>query len=82
MGVGRTVYKGEVKTGVFAWFLSLFDQNLRILSTVGASMLAMEVNDNVGCLTPSGVRPTIASMLAPTNMGKGVTAKLTQIDGD
>jgi len=22
MGVGRTVYKGEVKTGVFAWFLS------------------------------------------------------------
>ena len=23
MGVGKTVYKGEVKTGVFAWFLSL-----------------------------------------------------------
>jgi len=22
MGVGKTVYKGEVKTGVFAWFLS------------------------------------------------------------
>jgi len=25
MGVGRTVYKGEVKTGVFAWFLSQAD---------------------------------------------------------
>jgi hypothetical protein len=23
MGVGRTVYKGEVETGVFAWSLSL-----------------------------------------------------------
>jgi hypothetical protein len=23
MGVGKTVYKGEVKTGVFAWFLGL-----------------------------------------------------------
>jgi hypothetical protein len=22
MGVGKTVYKGEVETGVFAWFLS------------------------------------------------------------
>jgi len=21
MGVGKTVYKGEVETGVFAWFL-------------------------------------------------------------
>jgi len=23
MGVGRTVYKGEVETGVFAWFFGL-----------------------------------------------------------
>ncbi len=29
-------------------------------------MLAMDVNDNVGCLIPSGVWATIASMLAPT----------------
>ncbi len=29
-------------------------------------MLAMVVNDNVGCLMPNGVRYSIASMLAPT----------------
>jgi hypothetical protein len=29
-------------------------------------MLAMVVNDNVGCLIPRGVLATIASMLAPT----------------
>ncbi len=33
-------------------------------------MLAMDVNDNAGCLAPSGALETIASMLAPT--GKGV----------
>jgi len=29
-------------------------------------MLAMDVNDNAGSLTPSGVPASIASMLAPT----------------
>ena len=29
-------------------------------------MLAMVVNDNAGCLMPSGVSSSIASMLAPT----------------
>ncbi len=29
-------------------------------------MLAMEVNDNAGSLTPRGVHQSIASMLAPT----------------
>jgi hypothetical protein len=29
-------------------------------------MLAMDVNDTAGCLTPSGVLGFIASMLAPT----------------
>ena len=29
-------------------------------------MLAMEVNDNAGCLMPRSVRTPIASMLAPT----------------
>ncbi|MOA70227.1 hypothetical protein D3C78_1989380 [compost metagenome] len=33
---------------------------------VGASLLAMVVNDNVGRLVPLGVLETIASRLAPT----------------
>ncbi|AWY44303.1 hypothetical protein DKY63_02285 [Pseudomonas putida] len=33
---------------------------------VGASLLAMVVNDNAGGLTPRGVLPYIASRLAPT----------------
>jgi hypothetical protein len=35
---------------------------------VGASLLAMDVNDNVGSLTPSGVLRFIASGLAPTGI--------------
>ncbi len=31
-------------------------------------MLAMDVNDDAGYLTPRGARSTIASMLAPTGM--------------
>jgi hypothetical protein len=34
--------------------------------SVGASMLAMDVNDNAGCLTPRGDLKSIASVLAPT----------------
>jgi hypothetical protein len=34
MGVGKTVYKGEVETGVFAWFLQL------AAIIVGAGLLA------------------------------------------
>ncbi|CAI8851848.1 FAD_binding_2 domain-containing protein [Pseudomonas sp. IT-P258] len=37
MGVGKTVYKGEVKTGVFAWFFELAATN------VGAGLLAKAV---------------------------------------
>jgi hypothetical protein len=29
-------------------------------------MLAMDVNENAGCLTPRGACTSIASMLAPT----------------
>jgi len=29
-------------------------------------MLAMDVNENAGCLTPRGAYASIASMLAPT----------------
>jgi hypothetical protein len=35
---------------------------------VGASTLAMVVNDDAGCLMPRGVLETIASMLAPTGL--------------
>ncbi|OPK10583.1 hypothetical protein BZ163_09345 [Pseudomonas sp. VI4.1] len=35
-------------------------------SAVGASLLAMVVNDNAGSLTPRGVLRFIASKLAPT----------------
>ncbi|AWY39321.1 hypothetical protein DKY63_05145 [Pseudomonas putida] len=34
--------------------------------SVGASLLAMVVNDNAGHLTPSGAADSIASRLAPT----------------
>ncbi|AWY38533.1 hypothetical protein DKY63_00890 [Pseudomonas putida] len=37
-------------------------------STVGASLLAMVVNDNAGNLMPRGVRGSIASRLAPTGV--------------
>ncbi|POF40581.1 hypothetical protein B0D71_19085 [Pseudomonas laurylsulfativorans] len=33
---------------------------------VGASLLAMDVNDNAGSLIPRGVPASIASLLAPT----------------
>ncbi|RAI68137.1 hypothetical protein DOZ80_17180 [Pseudomonas fluorescens] len=33
---------------------------------VGASLLAMDVNDNAGCLNPRGVSAFFASKLAPT----------------
>ncbi|AWY39742.1 hypothetical protein DKY63_07435 [Pseudomonas putida] len=36
---------------------------------VGASLLAMDVNDNAGCLTHSGACTSIASRLAPTGGG-------------
>ncbi len=38
-------------------------------SPVGASLLAMVVNDHVGNLTPRGALRFIASMLAPTERG-------------
>ncbi|PPA00928.1 hypothetical protein C4E44_27310 [Pseudomonas sp. MWU12-2312b] len=36
---------------------------------VGASLLAMEVNDEVGCLDERGALTSIASRLAPTGDG-------------
>ena len=36
------------------------------LIPLGASLLAMDVNDNAGCLNIRSVLATIASMLAPT----------------
>jgi hypothetical protein len=40
-------------------------------AVVGASMLAMDVNDNAGSLMTRSVFKTIASMLAPTEEGSG-----------
>ncbi|PAM84757.1 hypothetical protein CES87_04790 [Pseudomonas sp. ERMR1:02] len=37
---------------------------------VGASTLAMVVNENAGCLNPRGARTSIASRLAPTERRK------------
>jgi hypothetical protein len=34
-------------------------------------MLAMDVNDDAGCLIARGARTSIASMLAPTGAGCG-----------
>jgi hypothetical protein len=78
MGVGKTVYKGEVETGVIAWFLSPIDQKLH-RSPVGASLLAMDLRTPLGVRLPASSLTPIASRLAPT--GKGTVAKLTQIDG-
>ncbi|AWY39714.1 hypothetical protein DKY63_07295 [Pseudomonas putida] len=39
---------------------------IKVRFSVGASLLAMVVNDNAGCLTPRGVLRFIASRLAPT----------------
>jgi hypothetical protein len=36
---------------------------------VGASLLAMDVNDNEGCLDERGALASIASRLAPTKSG-------------
>ncbi|AWY38860.1 hypothetical protein DKY63_02600 [Pseudomonas putida] len=45
------------------------------VTPVGASLLAMDVNENTGCLIPIGARTTIASMLAPTGASlSGVAA--------
>ena len=40
-----------------------------VRAPVGASMLAMVVNDDAGSLTPRGVLGFIASVLAPTGAG-------------
>ena len=37
-----------------------------LLSSVGASLLAMDVNDDAGCLNARGVLAFFASKLAPT----------------
>ena len=40
--------------------------------TVGASLLAMDVNDNAGCLNDCVVRAFFASGLAPTDLHKSL----------
>jgi lauroyl/myristoyl acyltransferase len=72
MGVGKTVYKGEVKTGVFAWFL-----HRTAVTPVGASMLAKKAGAPLTSWQPWSSLTFIASMLAPTGF---LAPKLTQID--
>jgi hypothetical protein len=43
--------------------------NINTTSPVGASLLAMVVNDYAGNLTPRGVPRSIASRLSPTEAG-------------
>ena len=42
MGVGKALYKGEVETGVIAWFCTAKNGSPQTL--VGASLLAIAVN--------------------------------------
>jgi hypothetical protein len=57
MGVGKTVYKGEVETGVVAWFLSCKNywqpaKDRPPQSPVGVSLLAIgECQPMFSCLT-------------------------------
>jgi hypothetical protein len=41
---------------------------------VGASLLAMEVNDNAGCLNENGALTFIASKLAPTGLSAEINS--------
>jgi hypothetical protein len=54
------------KTGAQLTLEKPFQQNFYAVTPVGASLLAMIVNDNDGCLTPRGALRFIASRLAPT----------------
>jgi len=55
------------KTGAQLTLEKPFQQNFYAVAPVGASLLAMVVNDNDGCLTPRGALRFIASRLAPTS---------------
>jgi len=58
------------KTGAQLTLEKPFQQNFYADTTtlVGASLLAMVVNDNALCLTPRGVSVFFASKLAPTEV--------------
>jgi hypothetical protein len=43
MGVGKTVYKGEVETGVFAWFLCCQRQIVAAPCGSGAAFMALKL---------------------------------------
>ncbi|AWY41790.1 hypothetical protein DKY63_18560 [Pseudomonas putida] len=55
--------------------------DLNAPSPVGASLLAMVVNDDEGCLDVRGVLTFIASRLAPT-VDKETACKLSQSGGN
>ncbi|OXR37538.1 hypothetical protein PSJE_11915 [Pseudomonas jessenii] len=47
-----------------------------LCSSVGASLLAMDVNDNAGCLIDRVVQTFFASKLAPTGIFSGHKSRL------
>ncbi|QHF38149.1 hypothetical protein PspS34_07645 [Pseudomonas sp. S34] len=46
-----------------------------LLNSVRASLLAMDVNDNAGCLNPRGVPAFFASKLAPTGGTRSIAIR-------
>ncbi|POF40908.1 hypothetical protein B0D71_16850 [Pseudomonas laurylsulfativorans] len=56
------------KTGAQLTLEKPFQQNFYAVTPVGASLLAMVVNDDAGCLAPRDALWFIASGLAPTGL--------------
>jgi hypothetical protein len=66
MGVGKTVYKGEVETGVFAWFWSR-SGHMPVSQSLRNPCGSEPARDEGGSVNIYVVCPTvIASRLAPT----------------
>ncbi|PAM85313.1 hypothetical protein CES87_02185 [Pseudomonas sp. ERMR1:02] len=61
--------------------LGTFMRRVERRNPVGASTLAMVVNDNAGCLMPSGVLESIASVHAPTEGGSDVRSRSHPTEG-
>ncbi|GAB6405016.1 hypothetical protein PMHK_24440 [Pseudomonas sp. MHK4] len=72
MGVGKTVYKGEVKTGVFAWFFAPQRNLCR-------SELARE--GRKGAVFNLAARVIVNLHREQARSYRFLSAKLTQIDG-
>jgi len=58
------------RLGVFRQQAGSYKDWVHTIKTVGASLLAMDVNDDAGCLNQCGVWAFFASKLAPTGNRK------------